>query len=256
MHSVTVNADTYSGYLKDGRDFIDDAALQAALSAPAPSTGRVREILSRALEISEALPPEDAAALLAVTAPGLLEEIYQAAREVKRKVYDNRVVTFAPLYASNFCVNNCLYCGFRSGNGGAVRRKLSMDEIRSEAEALAGRIGHKRIVFVTGEHPATGAQYIAEAMKTIYSVKVPTRRGFGQIRRVNVNAAPMSVEDLKILKDAGIGTYQIFQGRAPASHMALTTVQAARTPLEAGLSRTQLPVIKAAKTPPVDIAHG
>ncbi len=211
MKTAAANAGTYSDYLKDGKDFIDDAALKAALSAPAPSAVRVREILARSLEVSEALPPEDAAALLAVTAPDLLEEIYQAARDVKRKVYDNRVVTFAPLYASNFCVNNCLYCGFRTGNEGAVRRKLSMAEIRSEAEALAGRIGHKRIVFVTGEHPATGAEYIAEAMKTIYSVKAPTRRGFGQIRRVNVNAAPMSVEDLKILKAAGIGTYQVFQ---------------------------------------------
>ena len=211
MQPVTVNADTSEEYLKNGEDFIDDKALKAALAAPAPTAARVREILARSLAVSEALPPEDAAALLAVTDPGLLEEIYQAARDVKRKVYDNRVVTFAPLYASNFCVNNCLYCGFRTGNTGAVRRKLSMAEIKAETEALAGRIGHKRLIFVTGEHPATGAQYIAEAMKTIYAVKMPTRRGFGQIRRVNVNAAPMSMEDLKVLKEAGIGTYQVFQ---------------------------------------------
>lgn len=211
MQPVTVNADTYADYLKDGKDFIDDAALKAALAAPAPTAGRVRAILARSLAVSEALPPEDAAALLAVEDPALLEEIFQAARDVKRKVYDNRVITFAPLYASNFCVNNCLYCGFRTGNAGAVRRKLSMPEIKAEAEALAGTIGHKRVIFVTGEHPATGAQYIAEAMKNIYEVKVKTRRGFGQIRRVNVNAAPMSVPDLKLLKEGGIGTYQVFQ---------------------------------------------
>jgi len=211
MQTVTVNADSYKDYLKDGRDFIDDAALKAALAAPAPDAARVREILARSLAVSEALAPEDAAALLAVTDPALLEEIFAAAKAVKTKVYDNRVVTFAPLYASNFCVNNCLYCGFRTGNEGAVRRKLSLPEIQAETEALAGRIGHKRIIFVTGEHPGTGARYIADAMKAIYAVKVPTRRGFGQIRRVNVNAAPMNVPDLKLLKAAGIGTYQVFQ---------------------------------------------
>jgi 2-iminoacetate synthase len=211
MQSATVNADTYKEYLNEGRDFIDDAALKSALAAPAPTPDRVRDIIARSLSVSEALPPGDTAALLAVEDPALLEEIYQAARDVKTKVYDNRVITFAPLYASNYCVNNCLYCGFRTGNTGAVRRKLSLDEIRAETEALAGTIGHKRLIFVTGEHPATGAQYIADAMKTIYAVKVPTRKGFGQIRRVNVNAAPMSVEDLKILKEAGIGTYQVFQ---------------------------------------------
>jgi len=211
MQTTTVNADSYAGYLNGGLDFIDDAALRRALAAPAPSPEKVRAILARALEVSEALAPEDAAALIAVDDPALLEEIFEAARAVKRKVYDNRVVTFAPLYAANFCVNNCLYCGFRTGNGGAVRRKLSMEEIKAEAEALAGAIGHKRIIFVTGEHPATGARYIADAMREIYAVKVKTRRGFGQIRRVNVNAAPMSVPDLKLLKAAGIGTYQVFQ---------------------------------------------
>ncbi|KAF0127627.1 MAG: thiamine biosynthesis ThiH [Elusimicrobia bacterium] len=211
MEPVTVNADTYAGYLKQGTDFIDDAALRAALAAPAPGAGRVREILARSLEVSEALPPEDTAALLAVEDPALLAEILEAARAVKKKVYDNRVVTFAPLYAANYCVNNCLYCGFRTGNRRAVRRKLSVEEIKSEAEALAGRIGHKRLIFVTGEHPSTGADYVAEALRTIYSVKVPTRRGFGQIRRVNVNSAPMTVPGLRKLKEAGIGTYQVFQ---------------------------------------------
>ncbi|MHB0997463.1 MAG: [FeFe] hydrogenase H-cluster radical SAM maturase HydG, partial [Elusimicrobiales bacterium] len=108
MQTVTVNADTYAEYLKDGKDFVDDDRLRAALAAPAPSPKKVREILARSLAVSEALPPEDAAALLAVADPALLEEIYRAARDVKRKVYDNRVITFAPLYASNYCVNNCL----------------------------------------------------------------------------------------------------------------------------------------------------
>lgn len=192
-------------------DFIDDKALHAALAAAKPEPARVREILKRSLEVSEALPPEDAAVLLSVTDPALLEEVFEAARAVKRKVYDNRVVTFAPLYASNLCVNNCLYCGFRAANKGTVRRKLTMEEIKEETKALAGKIGHKRIIFVVGEHPESGAEYIAEAMKNIYSVKEKTRRGFGQIRRVNVNAAPMTIDELKVLKAAGIGTYQVFQ---------------------------------------------
>lgn len=192
-------------------DFIDDKALHAALAAAKPEPARVREILKRSLEVSEALPPEDAAVLLSVTDPALLEEVFEAARAVKRKVYDNRVVTFAPLYASNLCVNNCLYCGFRAANKGTARRKLTMEEIKEETKALAGKIGHKRLIFVVGEHPESGAEYIAEAMKTIYSVKEKTRRGFGQIRRVNVNAAPMTIDELKVLKAAGIGTYQVFQ---------------------------------------------
>ena len=192
-------------------DFIDDEALHSALASAKPEPARVREILKRSLEVSEALPPEDAAVLLSVTDPALLEELFEAARAVKRKVYDNRVVTFAPLYASNLCVNNCLYCGFRAANKGTVRRKLSMDEIKEETKALAGKIGHKRLIFVVGEHPESGAEYIAEAMKNIYSVKEKTRRGFGQIRRVNVNAAPMTIDELKVLKAAGIGTYQVFQ---------------------------------------------
>ena len=192
-------------------DFIDDKALHAALAAAKPEPARVREIFKRSLEVSEALPPEDAAVLLSVTDPALLEEVFEAARAVKRKVYDNRVVTFAPLYASNLCVNNCLYCGFRAANKGTVRRKLTMEEIKEETKALAGKIGHKRLIFVVGEHPESGAEYIAEAMKTIYSVKEKTRRGFGQIRRVNVNAAPMTIDELKVLKAAGIGTYQVFQ---------------------------------------------
>lgn len=199
------------GEFMTNADFIDDKALHAALASAKPEPARVREILKRSLEVSEALPPEDAAVLLSVTDPALLEEVFEAARAVKRKVYDNRVVTFAPLYASNLCVNNCLYCGFRAANKGTVRRKLTMEEIKEEAKALAGRIGHKRLIFVVGEHPESGADYIAEAMKTIYSVKEKTRRGFGQIRRVNVNAAPMTIDELKVLKAAGIGTYQVFQ---------------------------------------------
>ncbi|NCC65051.1 MAG: [FeFe] hydrogenase H-cluster radical SAM maturase HydG, partial [Spirochaetia bacterium] len=141
----------------------------------------------------------------------LRKEIVEAAKELKKKVYDNRVVTFAPLYCGSKCVNRCAYCGFRSDNASVIRKVLTMDEIRAETQVLAGAIGHKRLIIVFGEHPETDADYIAQTMKTIYEVKVPVRNGMGEIRRVNVNAAPLPIKDLKKLNEAGIGTYQVFQ---------------------------------------------
>ena len=120
-------------------------------------------------------------------------------------------MTFAPLYLSNLCVNDCVYCGFRCSNTEESRRILSLDEVRREVEVLAGQIGHKRLIVVYGEHPKSGIDYIASTLRTIMDVKVKTRRGWGQIRRCNVNAAPMSVEELRVLNDAGIGTFQVFQ---------------------------------------------
>ncbi|MFA6384567.1 MAG: [FeFe] hydrogenase H-cluster radical SAM maturase HydG, partial [Candidatus Omnitrophota bacterium] len=154
---------------------------------------------------------EETAALIGVRDKGMWDEIFAAAADIKRKVYDNRVVTFAPLYCSNLCVNNCRYCGFRSDNQAVQRQMLSMEQIRKEAEVLAGTLGHKRVIAVYGEHPSTGADYIAESMAAIYDVKVPVRKGWGQIRRVNVNAAPMSVADYRKIHKAGVGTYQVFQ---------------------------------------------
>ncbi len=207
----TKQPDGITKYLNNGRDFIDEDAIELCLKKAKADPARVREIISKALASCETLEPGETATLLSVEDPLLLEEMYAAAALVKKKVYDNRVVTFAPLYCANLCENNCLYCGFRKDNTSEIRRKLSMDEIRKETEVLAGVIGHKRLVVVFGESRATGADYIAESIRTIYSVKVKTRKGFGQIRRVNVNAAPMSVEDLKKLKTAGIGTFQVFQ---------------------------------------------
>ena len=141
----------------------------------------------------------------------ILEEMKQTAAQVKKKVYDNRIVTFAPLYLGNLCVNDCVYCGFRRSNKAAARKKLSLQEVKSETEILAGQIGHKRLIVVYGEHPETNADYIASTIQIIYAVKIKTRKGWGQIRRANVNAAPMSIEELKVLKDIGIGTFQVFQ---------------------------------------------
>ncbi|OGV49740.1 MAG: [FeFe] hydrogenase H-cluster radical SAM maturase HydG [Lentisphaerae bacterium GWF2_52_8] len=215
--------DGISQYLQAGRDFIDEKAIEKALGKAAPGTAVIRRILKKSLASCETLEPEETAALLAVEAPELLEEMFDAAARLKKKIYNNRVVTFAPLYCSNLCGNNCLYCGFRKDNAQAIRRMLSVEEIKKETEVLCGAIGHKRLVIVFGEHAATGADYIAEAIRAIYSVRVNTRKGVGQIRRVNVNAAPMSVLDLKKLKEAGIGTYQVFQetyhrGRYAAYH--------------------------------------
>lgn len=198
-------------YLNKGRHFIDQGAIDKVLAAKLkPSKGQVEDILDKSLAI-ETLELEEAALLLGVEDKDLLARMDQVAGEVKKKVYDNRIVTFAPLYMGNLCVNNCLYCGFRKGNPNVHRRALRLDEVKRETEALAGRIGHKRLIVVYGEHPQTDIDYMSSTIKTIYGIKTKTKNGYGRIRRVNVNAAPLSIEDLKILQKSGIGTYQVFQ---------------------------------------------
>jgi 2-iminoacetate synthase len=206
-----IKPDQINKYLVNGRDFIPDAEIEEKIkSAKDPDPKRIKDILARSLAI-KTLEPEETAALLNVTDRDVLEEMTAAALAVKKKVYDNRIVTFAPLYMGNYCVNNCLYCGFRSGNDASKRRVLTIEEVKRETEVLAGEIGHKRLIVVYGEHPLTDANYIADTLKAIYSVKVKTRKGHGEIRRANVNAAPMSIEDLTMLSEIGIGTYQVFQ---------------------------------------------
>ncbi|MBF0252323.1 MAG: [FeFe] hydrogenase H-cluster radical SAM maturase HydG [Candidatus Omnitrophica bacterium] len=195
----------------DGSDFIDDENIEKLLKKYSnPDNEKIREILAKSLRI-ETLTLEETAMLLHVKDKGLLEEMQITALKVKKKVYDNRIVTFAPLYMGNRCVNNCSYCGFKCDNTEAKRRVLDMDEVRKEVEVLAGEIGHKRLIVVYGEHPDTDIDYMVESIKTIYDVKPKTKNGYGQIRRVNVNAAPMSIEELIKLKNSGIGTYQVFQ---------------------------------------------
>jgi len=191
-------------------DFVNEVAIEEALvNNQNFDSCRIKDILQKSLAV-ETLDLDETAALLNVKDENLWEEIFLAAAEVKKKVYDNRIVTFAPLYCSNYCVNNCAYCGFKSSNA-VDRKKLSKDEIREEVKVLAGEIGHKRLVTVYGEHPCSDVNYIASTLETIYSVKVKTKNGFGQIRRVNINCAPLSITDLKTLKQSGIGTYQVFQ---------------------------------------------
>ncbi len=192
--------------LSDGAvDFIDDDRLHK-LIAPAPAdASRVREIIAKALD-KQALSVDETAELLRADEPELVEEIFDGARQLKRRVYGNRIVLFAPLYVGNLCVNDCAYCGFRRSNTAAVRRTLEADELAGQVKALEDA-GHKRLILVFGEHPRYDAEFIADAVQTVYSV----RSGNGAIRRVNINAAPLDTEGFATVKDAGIGTYQIFQ---------------------------------------------
>ncbi|WP_448376266.1 [FeFe] hydrogenase H-cluster radical SAM maturase HydG [Fervidobacterium sp.] len=170
-----------------------------------PDRARVMEILEKSLNKNR-LEPEEVATLLNVEDPELLEEIFHAARTLKERVYGNRIVLFAPLYIGNDCVNDCVYCGFRSSNNEVYRKTLTFDELKNEVRALVSK-GHKRLIVVYGEHPRYSPEFIAETIRIIYATKV----GHGEIRRVNVNAAPQTIEGYKIIKDAGIGTFQIFQ---------------------------------------------
>jgi len=206
-----IREDEITRHLTDGKDFIDDGKIWEEINGnKAPDPQRIRDIIRKSLAI-ETLDPDETAALLNVEDEELWNEIFEAAGEVKRRVYDNRIVTFAPLYCSNFCVNDCLYCGFRRENRIEKRRRLTLEEVRSETRVLAGEIGHKRLIAVYGEHPLSDARYIADTIRAMYDVTVKTKNGFGQIRRVNINAAPMSIADLEMLGEVGIGTYQVFQ---------------------------------------------
>ena len=135
------------------------------------------------------------------------EEIYTLAQEIKEKFYGNRIVMFAPLYLSNYCVNGCVYCPYHYKNNHIRRKKLSQEEIKKEVIALQD-LGHKRLALEAGEDPVNNPiEYILESIKTIYSIKHKN----GAIRRVNVNIAATTVENYRKLKEAGIGTYILFQ---------------------------------------------
>lgn len=170
-----------------------------------PSKERVKEVIQKSLEKNR-LSLEETAVLVNANSPELVDEIKKGAQTLKEKVYGKRIVLFAPLYVGNYCTNNCKYCGFRTTNRKQVRTTLSEEQLIQEVEALEEN-GQKRLILVYGEHPKYNAQFIANSVKTVYKVK----KGNGEIRRVNINAAPLEIEDYKIVYDAGIGTYQIFQ---------------------------------------------
>ena len=208
-----IRKDEIDRYLPSGH-FIDEAEIANALArgkSRGDDTSYIRDILAKSRAI-ETLTLDETAALMSVRDPALFAEMEETALAVKRAVYDNRIVMFAPLYMSNLCVNRCAYCGFRNDNAAQKRRMLSMDEVRDEIRVLAGQIGHKRLIAVYGEHPLTSVDYIAETIETAYKEEVFSPNGAKVgIRRVNVNAAPLRIDDLRQLKKVGIGTFQVFQ---------------------------------------------
>ena len=167
------------------------------------------ELISAILKKAEAfkgLNYAEAAVLLACEDKTVLQKIYETANKIKEKIYGKRIVMFAPLYLSNYCINGCLYCPYHAKNADIPRKMLSQSEIAEQVIALQN-MGHKRLAVETGEHPRCTIDYVLESIKTIYSVKHKN----GAIRRVNVNIAATTAENYKKLKDAGIGTYILFE---------------------------------------------
>jgi 2-iminoacetate synthase len=193
--------------VRERADFIkEDEIAQALARAEKPSKQRVGELLDKARELN-GLSMEDVAVLFSVDEPDVVAQVLQTARDIKQLIYGNRLVLFAPLYVSNLCSNECSYCAFRVTNKSVIRRTLTQEEIAAEVRILIGQ-GHKRLILVAGETlPREGFKYVLDSIDTIYKTKV----GPGEIRRVNVNLAPQGVDEFRLLKDAGIGTYQCFQ---------------------------------------------
>jgi len=171
-------------------------------------SSQIEVILNKARSLKR-LTLDETAALLAVKDKTLLNKIFETATYVKNEIYGRRIVLFAPLYISNICANACLYCAFKSDNLQTKRKALNMDEIKEQVEWLLSR-GHKRILMVSGESAPSGisnVEYYVNAVKAIYQAGV----GLNKIKRVNVNCAPLTVEEFKKLKSSGIGTFQLFQ---------------------------------------------
>ncbi|MDR0422603.1 MAG: [FeFe] hydrogenase H-cluster radical SAM maturase HydG [Proteiniphilum sp.] len=185
--------------------FVDEGEIRAFLDNTPSSPERVRRVIDKSLAKNR-LSLEETAVLINATGDESEGLIMEGARALKTEVYGNRIVLFAPLYVGNKCANNCAYCGFRASNREQVRKTLSHDELVKEVEALE-ECGQKRLIMVFGEHAEYGPEFIAEAVRTAYTVK----KGRGEIRRVNINAAPLDLEGFRLVKEAGIGTYQVFQ---------------------------------------------
>lgn len=193
-------------------DFIDDVAITELLTeTECPTVDDVSAILATARE-AKGLSLRDVATLLQMDEVGEAADefdnaLFTTAREVKQTIYGNRVVLFAPLYISNECYNRCTYCGFAANNRELERRTLSAESIAREVSVLED-MGHKRLLLVYGEHPKLGAEWIAETIRTVYGT---ISEKSGEIRRANVNCAPLDVDGFRKLHDVGIGTYQCFQ---------------------------------------------
>lgn len=192
---------------RKGVAFLDPAEIEELLSTPGYSSEEeVGKVIAHAMD-RERLSLQQVAILLQA-APEDRERVLLAAERLKQEVYGNRMVLFAPLYVGNRCTNRCAYCSFRADNKETVRKTLGTAELEDEVRALAAE-GQKRLILVYGEHPFYSPEYIAGTVRQTYGVTDPQGRPF--IRRVNINAAPLTVEGFRTVKAAGIGTYQIFQ---------------------------------------------
>ena len=199
----------YDPHSMHAEAFINDEEIQETL-AYADKNKENDELIGEILEKArkrKGLSHRDASVLLSCTIPERNEEIYALAEQIKKDFYGNRIVLFAPLYLSNYCVNGCVYCPYHAKNKHICRKKLTQEEIRKEVIALQD-MGHKRLALETGEDPVNNPiEYVLESIKTIYSIQHKN----GAIRRVNVNIAATTVENYRKLKEAGIGTYILFQ---------------------------------------------
>lgn len=187
--------------------FINEQAIYDILKKHSqPDFAQVRDVLAKASEM-KGLKLEEVAILSGISDPTQLEELFQTANQIKDTIYGKRLVLFAPLYISNLCANECTYCAFRAKNKAIVRKALNQEEIRHETEALIKQ-GHKRVLLVAGEsYPKQGFQYVLDSVRSVYNA----RHNDTEIRRVNVNVAPLTDEEFKLLKAENIGTYQLFQ---------------------------------------------
>ncbi len=190
-------------------EFIDDTEIRKSLEYAEKNKGNkelIDSILKKAWEM-KGISHQEAAVLLECELEEENQEIQKLAKEIKKRFYGNRIVMFAPLYLSNYCVNGCTYCPYHHCNEHIRRKKLSQEEIRQEVIALQD-MGHKRLAIESGEDPVNNPiEYILESIETIYGIKHKN----GAIRRVNVNIAATTVENYRKLHDAGIGTYILFQ---------------------------------------------
>ena len=199
----------YNAASLKAEEFISDGEIQETLAyadANRDNTELIDRIIAKAKE-RKGLDHREASVLLACEIPEKIREIYALAEQIKKDYYGNRIVLFAPLYLSNYCVNGCVYCPYHAKNKHIARKKLTQDEIRQEVIALQD-MGHKRLAIEAGEDPVNNPiEYILESIKTIYRIKHKN----GAIRRVNVNIAATTVENYRKLKEAEIGTYILFQ---------------------------------------------
>ena len=199
----------YNSTSKKAEEFINDKKIKETLAFAAAHKDDLElmnEILNKGREY-KGLSYAEAATLLECEDPDIIQQIFDLGKEIKEHFYGNRIVMFAPLYLSNYCVNGCVYCPYHGQNKTIPRKKLTQEEVRDEVIALQN-MGHKRLAIEAGEHPKENPiEYILDCIKTIYSVKHKN----GAIRRVNVNIAATTVENYKKLKEAGIGTYILFQ---------------------------------------------